>query len=185
MSATRAPRSSSSSTVARPMPVAPPETTTTRPAKSIHPSIRKGRSGSATECYMPPGARIDPHWSYRGLPAVRMENRWMAVEVLPDTGAKIFRLIDKAADRNVLWENTRIPPHRAPVFASMDDHWSGGWDEIFPGGAPSTDRYGEGPPYMGGPWAEVAGQWRPPRRAGAVLFAPPAGCARPAAATPR
>src|SRR5207247_3229520 len=100
----------------------------------IHPP-RKGRSGIATECYMPSGARIDPHWTYRGLPAVRLENRWMAVEVLPDAGAKIFRLIDKVADRNVLWENKRIPPHRAPVFASMDEHWSGGCDEILLGGA--------------------------------------------------
>jgi len=119
---------------------------------------------------MPSGARIDPHWSYRGLPAVRMENRWMAVEVLPDTGAKIFRLIDKAADRNVLWENTRIAPHRAPVFASMDDHWSGGWDEIFPGGAPSTDRYGEATPYMGELWSAVGWQWRAEQRAGEVLL---------------
>jgi hypothetical protein len=105
-------------------------------------------------------ARIDPHWSYRGLPAVRMENRWMAVEVLPDLGAKVFRLIDKAADRNVLWENGRIPPHRAPVFASMDDHWSGGWDEAFPGGAPSTDRYGEPTPYMGEIWSASSWTWR-------------------------
>jgi hypothetical protein len=104
--------------------------------------------------------RIDPNWSYRGLPAVRMENRWLAVEVLPDAGAKIFRIIDKAADRNVLWENKRIPPHRAPIFASMDDHWSGGWDEIFPGGAPSTDRYGEDTPYMGELWSAVGWKWR-------------------------
>ncbi len=104
--------------------------------------------------------RIDPHWAYRGLPAVRMENRWLALEVLPDLGAKVFRLIDKVADRNVLWENVRIPPHRAPVFASMDDHWSGGWDEVFPGGAPSTDRYGEATPYMGELWSASNWSWR-------------------------
>jgi hypothetical protein len=104
--------------------------------------------------------RIDPNWAYRGLPAVRMENRWLAVEVLPDAGAKILRITDKIADRNVLWENTRIPPHRAPIFASMDDHWSGGWDEIFPGGAPSTDRYGEASPYMGELWSAVGWTWR-------------------------
>jgi hypothetical protein len=103
--------------------------------------------------------RIDPHWSYRGLPAVRIENRWLAMEILADAGGKIFRLIDKVADRNVLWENTRIPPHRAPVFASMDDHWAGGWDEIFPGGAPSTDRYGEATPYMGELWSALW-SWR-------------------------
>jgi hypothetical protein len=104
--------------------------------------------------------RIDAHWSYRGLPAVRMENRTIALEVLPDLGAKIFRLIDKVGDRNMLWENARIPPHRAPVFASFDDHWSGGWDEAFPGGAPSTDRHGEPTPYMGELWTAPNWEWR-------------------------
>jgi len=105
-------------------------------------------------------ARIDPNWSYRGMPAVRMENRWLAVEVLPETGAKIFRLIDKVADRNVLWENARIPPHRHPIMANADDHWSGGWDEIFPDAAPSTDRYGEPTPYMGELQGSFAWTWR-------------------------
>jgi hypothetical protein len=112
--------------------------------------------------------RIDPHWSYRGLPAVRMENRHMAVEVLPDAGAKIFRVIDKAADRNVLWENTRIPPHRAPIFASIDDHWSGGWDEVFPTGGPSIDRYGEASPYLGELWSASSWKWAIDARPGEV-----------------
>jgi hypothetical protein len=112
--------------------------------------------------------RIDPHWTYRGLPAVRLENRAMAVEVLPDAGAKIFRVIDKVADRNVLWENTRIPPHRAPIFASIDDHWSGGWDEVFPTGAPSTDRYGEASPYLGEIWSAGAWKWHVDERPGEV-----------------
>jgi hypothetical protein len=113
-------------------------------------------------------ARIDARWSYCGLPAVRMENRHMTVEVLPETGAKIFRLIDKAADRNVLWENDRIRPHQAQLFQSIDDHWSGGWDEAFPTGAPSTDRYGEASPYLGELWS-ARWDWRvvePPADAG-------------------
>jgi hypothetical protein len=98
-------------------------------------------------------ARIDPHWSYCGLPAVRMENRWLTVEILPETGGKIFRLIDKVGDRNVLWENPRIRPHQGQLFQSFDDHWYGGWDEAFPTGAPSTDRYGEASPYLGELWS--------------------------------
>lgn len=105
-------------------------------------------------------ARLDPHWTYHGLPAVRMENRWLAVEVLPDCGGKILRLIDKQADRNVLWENTRVTPHRAPLFANFDDHWPGGWDEIFPGAPASVDRHGEPTPYMGELWAADGWQWR-------------------------
>lgn len=96
--------------------------------------------------------RIDPDWTYHGLPLVRLENRWCAVDVLARSGGKILRLIDKVGDRNVLWANPRIAPHEAPLFASFDDHWAGGWDDAFPGGAPSTDRYGEATPYMGELW---------------------------------
>ena len=96
--------------------------------------------------------RIDPNWSYHGLPIVRLENRWASVDVLARTGGRILHFIDKAADRNVLWENPRIVPHEAPLFASFDDHWAGGWDDAFPTGAPSIDRYGEAVPYMGELW---------------------------------
>jgi hypothetical protein len=96
--------------------------------------------------------RLDSNWSYHGLRLVRLENRWMAVDVIVETGGKIFRIIDKALDRNVLWENSRIAPHSAPLFASFDDHWYGGWDDVFPAAAPSKDRYGEATPYMGELW---------------------------------
>jgi hypothetical protein len=114
--------------------------------------------------------RIDPNWSYHGLPMVRMENRWATVEVLARTGGRILRFIDKAADRNVLWENPRMAPHEAPLFASFDDHWAGGWDDVFPGGAPSVDRYGEAMPYMGELWT-ARWDWRVVDRDGPALEA--------------
>jgi hypothetical protein len=112
--------------------------------------------------------RVDPHWTYHGLPLVRLENRWCAIDVLARTGGKILRVIDKTADRNVLWENPRIVPHEAPVAASFDDHWAGGWDDAFPGGAPSTDRYGEATPYMGELWT-ARWDWRVVDRNGPEL----------------
>jgi hypothetical protein len=103
--------------------------------------------------------RFDPHWRYRGLECLRIENEHVAVEVLPELGAKVHRLIDKARDHDVLWHSPRVAPHVAPLGANFDDHWSGGWDEAFPGGAPSVNRYGDELPYMGELWTQAA-QWR-------------------------
>jgi hypothetical protein len=102
---------------------------------------------------------FDPHWRHYGLECLRVENEHVAIDVLPELGAKIHRLIDKARDRDVLWHSPRVAPHRAPIHANFDDHWSGGWDEAFPGGAPSRNGYGDELPYMGELWTQPA-QWR-------------------------
>jgi len=96
--------------------------------------------------------RLDTHWSYRGLPCLRLENELLAIDVLPDLGGKIYRLVDKQADRDLLWHSDRVAPHRAPLHADFDDHWSGGWDEIFPTGERSQNRAGEQLPHMGELW---------------------------------
>jgi Domain of unknown function (DUF5107) len=101
-------------------------------------------------------ARIDTGWSYAGLDCVRIENDRIAIDVLPELGGNIFRLIDKARDHDVLWKSPRVAPHRAALHANFDDHWAGGWDEAFPGGAPSRNRYGDELPYMGELWTQRA-----------------------------
>jgi len=112
--------------------------------------------------------RLDTRWSYRGLRCLRLENEHLAVDVLPELGGKIFRLIDKRADRDVLWHSDRVQPHRAQLHADFDDHWSGGWDEIFPTGERSRNRAGEALPHMGELWTACA-EWQvledTPRRA--------------------
>ena len=105
------------------------------------------------------GCRFDPHWRYHGLECLRIENEHVAIDVLPELGAKIYRIIDKARDHNVLWHASRISPHAAPFGSNFDDHWAGGWDEAFPGGAASTTRDGEQIPYMGELWTQRA-EWR-------------------------
>jgi len=103
------------------------------------------------------GARIDDAWAHHGLRTVRLENARLAVDVLPELGGKILRLIDKQADCDVLWHSPRVAPHRVELHANFDDHWPGGWDEAFPGGAPSPNRYGDMLPYMGELWTTAAG----------------------------
>ncbi len=91
-------------------------------------------------------------WPGTDLEAIALENRALRVTVLPELGAKVIELFDKAAARDLLWHNPRTPPRRAPYGASFDDWWCGGWDEIFPTG----DRallHGELLPYMGEMWS--------------------------------
>lgn len=57
------------------------------------------------------------------------------------------------------WHSPRVIPHLAPLHAHFDDHWSGGWDEIFPGGAPCPNRYGDELPHMGERWTQKAEWW--------------------------
>lgn len=104
------------------------------------------------------GVRFDPHWRYQGLECLRLENEYVALEILPELGAKIYRIIDKARDYNVLWHAQRIAPHTAPFGANFDDHWAGGWDEAFPGGVASVNPHGDAIPYMGELWTQRA-QW--------------------------
>lgn len=97
-------------------------------------------------------ARAAEGWAYRGLRAVILENAALRLTVLPELGGHVLELVDKALDRNLLWENPRTVPRRAPYGAHFDDWWSGGWDEIFPTG----DRallHGELLPYMGETWS--------------------------------
>lgn len=102
--------------------------------------------------------RFDPEWRYRGLECLRIENEHLAIDVLPALGAKIFRLIDKARDHDVLWHSPRVQPHVAALHANFDDHWAGGWDEAFPTGVPCRNRYGDALPHMGELWTQAA-QW--------------------------
>src|SRR3990170_3797638 len=50
-------------------------------------------------------ARLDPHWRYRELRAIALENARLRLTVLPELGAKLYDLVYKPADRNLLWHN--------------------------------------------------------------------------------
>ena len=69
------------------------------------------------------------------LRAVELENESLRLTVLPELGAKIYDIIHKGKNRNVLWHNPRVRPRKVPFGSRFDDVWSGGWDEIFPNDA--------------------------------------------------
>ncbi|HEX7361789.1 MAG TPA: hypothetical protein VF283_14965 [Bryobacteraceae bacterium] len=72
------------------------------------------------------------HWTYRGLKTVILENRFLKVVILPEAGGKLWQIIYKPLDCELLWNNPRIAPARLPIHSRYDDVWSGGWDELFP-----------------------------------------------------
>ena len=63
--------------------------------------------------------RVDDRWSYAGLPVVRIENAALVADIVPSLGGKVLHLVDKRADRNVLWRHPRIPPHAGPLQANV------------------------------------------------------------------
>jgi hypothetical protein len=100
-------------------------------------------------------ARVSADWSYRGFPAVVMENRRIRVVILPGIGARIAEFVDKENDADLLWHHPRRKPEPV-VFGSAvaDAWWTGGIDDIFPTDFPCTYR-NEQLPYLGELWTNA------------------------------
>ncbi|HMP39407.1 MAG TPA: DUF5107 domain-containing protein [Roseiflexaceae bacterium] len=111
---------------------------------------------------------IDTNWAYRGFKAIMLENHYLRAVVLPELGAKIWSLIDKQADREVLWHNPRLPPRPVQYGALYDDWFCGGWDELFPNDAP-TDVAGDSYPDHGELWS-MPYDWQVDQGAGEVVL---------------
>jgi hypothetical protein len=67
-----------------------------------------------------------------------LENAEIKLTIRPDLGGRIDQLEDLQTGHSWLWH----PPgyvseatRSLPVGASFDDHWTGGWDEVFPNDA--------------------------------------------------
>ena len=99
----------------------------------------------------PPSPATTTATQWRGLDALALENEHLRVTVIPSMGGHVAELVDRAAGRDLLWHNPRATPRPAPYGAHFDNWWSGGWDEIFPGGDRST-LHDEPLPYMGELW---------------------------------
>lgn len=86
--------------------------------------------------------------SLDGLRVLALENEFLALSILPQVGAKVMRLYDKGADREVLWANPRVRPQRFPVNVGFDDYWCGGWDDAYPTAYPCLHK-GDPFPHLG------------------------------------
>jgi hypothetical protein len=98
---------------------------------------------------------VSTEWSYRGLDAIILENELLRVVVLPQLGAKIWSIVDKRRDAELLWHHPRMPPRPAHFGAAYDDWFAGGWDELFPNDAPveiDSERYPDHGELWSLPW---------------------------------
>src|SRR3984885_16299548 len=94
----------------------------------------------------------DERWSCCGIPAVLLESRYLRVTVLPELGGKIYSIVSKAGDTELLWHNPRLDPRRPPFGANFDNYFTGGWDHPFPTLNPSGT-FPDQIPYLGELWS--------------------------------
>lgn len=101
-------------------------------------------------------ARVNTDWSYRGLQVVQLENEHLCLDVLPQLGAKVWNIIHKPSNRNMLWHNPHVAPQVQQFGAHFDDVWSGGWDELVPNDVPTEVLFGDVLPDHGEVWSQPA-----------------------------
>lgn len=66
---------------------------------------------------------------------ITLENSELRLVVKPDLGGRIDQLLDRQTNREWLWHPPGYDPTQTrslTIGASFDEHWSGGWDEMFP-----------------------------------------------------
>ena len=96
-------------------------------------------------------ARLDARWQYNGLHAVVLDNPILQLTVFPEAGVRVYNLIHKPTDTNLLWHHPRTLPRLIPYGSIFDDTWPGGWDEILPS-TEALEYRGDKLPNMGELW---------------------------------
>ena len=73
-----------------------------------------------------------------GLPIVRLESEHLQVDVAPDAGGRVVRVIDKLSGYDFLWRNRSLPLERKPAGSEYDPNFYGGIDELLPNDLPES-----------------------------------------------
>lgn len=94
----------------------------------------------------------------RGVLAVAIENDLLRITVLPELGGKIWSIIHKPREREMLWHHPTLTPRPVSPGAAYDDVFCGGWDELFPSDAPVTIGGFALPDH--GEWWSIPWAWR-------------------------
>lgn len=84
------------------------------------------------------GVKLSMEWSYLDLQTIILENEMLRLVILPELGAKLWKLIYKPENHDLLWNHPRIKPKKLPLHSVYDDHFYGGWDELYPNDIPET-----------------------------------------------
>jgi hypothetical protein len=70
-----------------------------------------------------------------GFTIVSLSNGRVRADILPELGGRIWNLFDVAHDTQWIWHDASVPLARHAAGTSYDDHWAGGWEELFPNDA--------------------------------------------------
>ncbi|MCS7222195.1 MAG: DUF5107 domain-containing protein [Anaerolineae bacterium] len=74
--------------------------------------------------------------SLDGTPLVRLENRFLQVDVAPSVGGRVVSLVDLATGHQFLWRNARLRLEKLPPGSAYDPNFYGGIDELLPNDIP-------------------------------------------------
>jgi hypothetical protein len=69
---------------------------------------------------------------------VRLENRFLQVDVAPGVGGRIVNLVEKRSGHQFLWHNEKLRLERLPPGSEFDPNFYGGIDDIIPNDLPET-----------------------------------------------
>lgn len=95
------------------------------------------------------GCRIHDQYSNFGLRTVVLENDLVRISILVDKGTEIFEYLYKPKDLDFMWltengvqnPNDYLPTSPDPV-STFVDYYTGGWQEVFPNGGPTSTLFG-------------------------------------------
>ncbi|WP_425313169.1 DUF4432 family protein [Paenibacillus mangrovi] len=95
------------------------------------------------------GCRIHDQYTYFGLRTVVLENELVRITLLVDKGTEIIEFLYKSKDLDFMWltengvSNPRdyLPTSPDPI-STFIDYYSGGWQEVFPNGGPTSTYLG-------------------------------------------
>lgn len=71
-----------------------------------------------------------------GHPAICLQNGIVRADIIPGLGGKIWNLYHLPSQTQWLWHNPKVGLKAVGPADGYDDHWSGGWEELFPNDAP-------------------------------------------------
>ena len=72
---------------------------------------------------------------------ITLKNENLLINILPERGGRIDDFVDRNTSKNWLWHPETYSAkdaHPLPLGTSFDDHWQGGFEEMFPSDAATT-----------------------------------------------
>jgi hypothetical protein len=71
-----------------------------------------------------------------GQRLVRLENRFLQVDLAPGVGGRIVNLVEKRSGHSFLWRNSNLRLERLPPGSDFDPNFYGGIDDLIPNDFP-------------------------------------------------